>query len=218
MASLPWSITGGGVIDRGHRRTYIGALPGRIIQGLRRAGTRDPIFMFDEIDKIGADWRGDPSAALPEVLDPAQNDTFVDNYLGVPFDLWQVLFIATGNALDSIPDALRDRLEILQLSGYTDQEKIEIAERYLVPKQVAAHGLQLGELSFEREALRTIIRGYTREAGVRSLGDSLVFVACRAPSRSARRGRSRSRERPASLRDGTGGLATPVTWRQARPR
>jgi ATP-dependent Lon protease len=171
----------GGVHDeaeiRGHRRTYIGALPGRIIQALRRSGTRDPVFMFDEIDKIGADWRGDPSSALLEVLDPAQNDTFVDNYLGVPFDLSQVLFIATGNTVETIPDALRDRLEILQLSGYTDLEKIEIAERYLVRKQLTAHGLQPGELTFEREALRTIIRGYTREAGVRSLDRQIAAVS-----------------------------------------
>jgi ATP-dependent Lon protease len=181
----------GGIHDeaeiRGHRRTYIGALPGRIIQALRRSGTRDPVFMLDEIDKIGADWRGDPSSALLEVLDPAQNDTFVDNYLGVPFDLSQVLFLATGNTLETIPDALRDRLEILQLSGYTDQEKIEIAERYLVPKQLAAHGLQPGELSFEREALRAIIRGYTREAGVRSL-DRQIAAVCRKIARAIAEG------------------------------
>jgi ATP-dependent Lon protease len=181
----------GGVHDeaeiRGHRRTYIGALPGRIIQGLRRAGTRDPIFMFDEIDKIGADWRGDPSSALLEVLDPAQNDTFVDNYLGVPFDLSQVLFIATGNTLETIPDALRDRLEILQLSGYTDHEKIEIAERYLVPKQLAAHGIEPGELSFERAALRAMIRGYTREAGVRGL-DRQIAAVCRKVARAIAEG------------------------------
>jgi len=181
----------GGIHDeaeiRGHRRTYIGALPGRIIQALRRSGTRDPVFMFDEIDKIGADWRGDPSSALLEVLDPAQNDTFVDNYLGVPFDLSQVLFIATGNTLETIPDALRDRLEILQLAGYTDHEKIEIAERYLVPKQLIAHGLQPAELSFEREALRAIIRGYTREAGVRSL-DRQIAAVCRKIARAIAEG------------------------------
>jgi ATP-dependent Lon protease len=181
----------GGIHDeaeiRGHRRTYIGALPGRIIQALRRAGTRDPVFMFDEIDKIGADWRGDPSSALLEVLDPAQNDTFVDHYLGVPFDLSQVLFIATGNTLETIPDPLRDRLEILQLSGYTDEEKIEIAERYLVPKQLAAHGLRADELRFEREALRTIVRGYTREAGVRSL-DRQIAAVCRKVARAIAEG------------------------------
>jgi ATP-dependent Lon protease len=181
----------GGVHDeaeiRGHRRTYIGALPGRIIQALRRSGTRDPVFMLDEIDKVGADWRGDPSSALLEVLDPAQNDTFVDNYLGVPFDLSQVLFIATGNTLETIPDPLRDRLEILQLSGYTDHEKIEIAERYLVRKQLAAHGLLPDELSFEREALRAIIRGYTREAGVRSL-DRQIAAVCRKVGRAIAEG------------------------------
>jgi ATP-dependent Lon protease len=183
----------GGVHDeaeiRGHRRTYIGALPGRVIQGIRRAGTRDPVFMFDEIDKVGSDWRGDPSSALLEVLDPAQNDSFVDNYLGVPFDLSQVLFIATGNTLDTIPEALRDRLEILHLSGYTDHEKTEIAERYLIPKQLAAHGLEPTELTLDREALRTIIRGYTREAGVRGL-DRQIAAVCRKVARAIAEGRT----------------------------
>jgi ATP-dependent Lon protease len=213
----------GGVRDeaevRGHRRTYIGAMPGRIIQGLRRAETRDPVFMLDEIDKIGADWRGDPSSALLEVLDPAQNHTFVDNYLGVAFDLSQVLFIATANTLDTIPGPLHDRMEILTLSGYTDEEKLGIARQYLVPKQLAAHGLAASELAFEPDAVRQIVRGYTREAGVRNLEREIASVARKVARRLAEGHREPVRITPEQLVDylGRPRFFDEVAERTARP-
>ena len=163
----------GGVHDeaeiRGHRRTYIGALPGNIIQGIRKAGARDCVMMLDEIDKMGQGAQGDPSAAMLEVLDPEQNSTFRDNYLGLPFDLSRVVFIATANMLETVPGPLRDRMEIISLAGYTDGEKLEIARRYLVPRQFEANGLKLEQAEIDDEALRHVIRDYTREAGVRSL-------------------------------------------------
>ncbi len=201
-------VSVGGVRDeaeiRGHRRTYIGALPGTILRALRDAESRNPVFMIDEIDKMGADWRGDPASAMLEVLDPAQNSTFRDHYLDLPFDLSKVLFVCTANQAEPIPAPLRDRMDLIELSGYTEDEKIEIAKRYLVPRQLEANGLPAGKLELTDGALRLIVREYTREAGVRNLERRIADVCRKAALRVAAGKRRRLRVNERRVRDWLG--------------
>jgi ATP-dependent Lon protease len=206
---------------RGHRRTYIGALPGQIIQSIRRAETNDPVIMLDEVDKLGRDFRGDPASALLETLDPEQNNTFRDNYLDVPFDLSKVLFICTANMLDTVPPPLQDRMEIIPLQGYSEEEKVHIANRYLVPRQIKANGITADQIEFPEEAIRHIVRHYTREAGVRKL-EQVIGTVCRKQARRVVEGKTEklivNRE---VLKDFLGGIQvrveTEVAERVKRP-
>jgi ATP-dependent Lon protease len=225
-------ISVGGVRDeseiRGHRRTYIGAMPGTIVRALRDAGSNNPVFMIDEIDKMGADFRGDPASAMLEVLDPEQNSTFRDHYLDLPFDLSSCFFICTANLLDPVPPALRDRMEVIELAGYTHEEKREIAKRYLVPRQMEQNGVGRSKIEFTDEALDLIIDGYTREAGVRSLEREIGSV-CRKVAREFAEGKRRSKrtiraatvtellgkrriQPDAQRRTGVPGVATGLAW------
>jgi ATP-dependent Lon protease len=221
----------GGVHDeaeiRGHRRTYVAALPGRVVQGLRKAGTNNPVFMLDEVDKLGADFRGDPSAALLEVLDPEQNSTFRDHYLDVDFDLSKVMFIATANMLDTIPSPLLDRLEVLQLPGYSEEEKTHIAQKYIIPKQLDLHGLVAKDLTITDTAIRKIIADYTREAGLRNLEREIAAICRKVARRRAEGGRTSTLVGPNEISDllgpsrffreladrtGVPGVATGLAW------
>ena len=218
-------ISLGGVHDeaevRGHRRTYIGALPGQIIQGIRRAETNDPVFVLDEVDKLGRDFRGDPSSALLETLDPEQNSTFRDNYLDVPFDLSKVLFICTANMLDTIPEPLRDRMEIIELQGYTEDDKVHIAQRYLIPKQIEENGLTNDLIEIPEDAVRFVIRHYTREAGVRNLERNIGALCRKQARRIAEGSKDKLTVTPETVQEFLGGIKiridTEIAERTKRP-